>query len=152
LEPLGLIFLKLVLQLTSLLFLKQFKTKEMNLNNTMIGGSLGSDPELKVVGNDKKVCNLSVATSESYRTKDCERGERTVWHKVVLWGGKAEWAGASLKKGESVFIEGRLQYESWVDDNEINRDKLVIAAQAIQVVMPKAVPKEKFFTTEDFPF
>lgn len=85
------------------------------VNKVIIVGRLGSDPELKSVGNGQQVARLSVATSEVWNDKNGQKQERTEWHRVVVWGRQAENCAKHLSKGRQVYIEGRLQTRSWED-------------------------------------
>lgn len=85
------------------------------VNKVIIVGRLGSDPEVKTVGQSQSVARLSVATSENWTGKDGQKQERTEWHRVVVWGRQAENCGKHLSKGRQVYIEGRLQTRSWED-------------------------------------
>lgn len=85
------------------------------VNKVIIVGRLGSDPELKSVGNSQSVARLSVATSEAWTGKDGQKQERTEWHRVVVWGRQAENCAKHLAKGRQVYVEGRLQTRSWED-------------------------------------
>jgi single-strand DNA-binding protein len=86
-----------------------------SLNKVMLIGNLGKDPEVRAIPSGVKVANFSIATSSSYNGKDGNRVETTEWHNIVMWRGLAEVAEKYLKKGNSVFIEGRLQTRSWED-------------------------------------
>ena len=89
-----------------------------SINKTILIGRLGSDPELRYTKSGTAVCNLSVATSKSYKDKDSDEWrEVTQWHRVVLWRGLAEFAADRLSKGAAVYVEGELRYRSWEDDD-----------------------------------
>ncbi len=86
------------------------------VNKVILIGNLGKDPEVRHLENGTAVANFSMATSESY--KDRSSGERktiTEWHNIVLWRGLAEVAEKYLKKGDQVYIEGKLKTRSWED-------------------------------------
>ena len=86
------------------------------VNKAILIGNLGKDPEVRHLENGTAVANFSMATSESY--KDRNSGERktvTEWHNIVLWRGLAEIAEKYLKKGDQVYIEGKLRTRSWED-------------------------------------
>jgi single-strand DNA-binding protein len=89
----------------------------MSLNRAIIIGNLGKTPELRRTPAGQAVCDLSVATSESYTDKSGEKRENTEWHKVVVWGRSAENCVTYLDKGRPVCVEGRLQTRTW-DDRE----------------------------------
>ena len=85
----------------------------------MLIGNLGQDPELRYTGNGTAVCNMRLATNESYKDRDGELVEKTEWHNIVAWARLAEICGEYLKKGSRVYFEGSLQTRSW-DDRDGN--------------------------------
>ncbi len=92
------------------------------VNKVILVGNLGKDPELKYTPQGTAVAKFSLATSEKYKDKAGEWQERTEWHNLVAWARTAEVAAEYLKKGSSVFIEGRLRTDSW-DDKETGQKK-----------------------------
>jgi len=88
---------------------------ERSLNKVQLLGRLGRDPEVRYTNNGQAVANFSMATSESWRSKDGNDETRTEWHKVVAFGKLGEICGQYLNKGKQVFIEGRLQTREWQD-------------------------------------
>ena len=87
-----------------------------SVNKVILVGNLGKDPEVKYTPQGTAVAKITVATSSSYKDKTSgEWQETTEWHNVVLWQRLAEIAAEYLKKGRSVYIEGRLQTRSWED-------------------------------------
>ena len=87
------------------------------VNKVILVGNLGKAPEVRHLDNGRAVANFSIATSESYKNKAGERVTNTEWHNVVLWTPLAEIAERYLKKGNQVYIEGKLTTRSW-DDQE----------------------------------
>lgn len=88
-----------------------------SLNRAQILGHLGQDPEIKATPQGSSVCNVSVATTESYKDKNSgEWKESTEWHKVVLWDYMAENAAKYLKKGSKVLFEGKIKTRSYEKD------------------------------------
>ena len=84
------------------------------INKVILVGNLGSDPEVRYMPNGGAVCNLSVATSETWNDKQTgERREMTEWHRIVMYRRLAEIAGEYLRKGSKVYLEGRLQTRKW---------------------------------------
>ena len=81
----------------------------MSVNKVILVGRLGRDPETRYTGGGQAVCNFSMATDESFKSKSGERQKRTEWHKIVVWGKQAEIAQQYLKKGSQIFLEGRIQ-------------------------------------------
>jgi len=89
-----------------------------SVNKVIIVGTLGRDPEVRSLNSGEKVCNLSVATSESWKDKTSgERKEKTEWHRVVIFNdGLAKIAEQYLSKGSRVYLEGALQTRKWEQD------------------------------------
>jgi len=94
----------------------------MSVNKVILVGRLGTDPESRAFPNGGSICNLRIATSESWRDKQTgERQERTEWHRVVLRNKLGEIAQQYLRKGSQVYIEGRIQTRKWQDQNGQDR-------------------------------
>lgn len=87
------------------------------VNKVILIGHLGADPDMRYTPSGAGVCELRVATSESWKDKNGQRQERTEWHRVVVWGKTAEICAKYLAKGRQVYIEGRIQTRSY-DDKE----------------------------------
>jgi single-strand DNA-binding protein len=85
------------------------------LNKVMVIGQVGRDPEMRYMPNGKPVTSFSVATSRSWINSEGERCEETEWFNVVAWGNLAEICKQHLRKGQQVYVEGRLQTRSWED-------------------------------------
>ena len=91
-----------------------------SVNKVILIGNLGQDPDIKTMQSGNKVCNLSIATSESWKDKTTgERKERTEWHRVVVFAqGIVSIAEQYLRKGDKVYIEGQLETRSWEQDGQ----------------------------------
>ncbi len=89
----------------------------MSVNKVILIGRLGKDPESRTIDSGVKVSKFPLATSEYYKNKNGERVEQTEWHNVVMWRGLADVAEKYLKKGDQVYIEGKLQTRSYEQDN-----------------------------------
>jgi len=85
------------------------------INRVILIGNLGRDPEIRNLEGGVKVANFTLATTETYRGKNGEKTEHTEWHNIVLWRGLAEVAEGYLKKGNSVYIEGKIRTRDWTD-------------------------------------
>ncbi len=85
------------------------------VNKVILLGNLGGDPEVRALPNGVKVANINIATSESYTGKDGQRVEQTEWHRVELWDNLANIAEQYLRKGNQVYIEGKIRSEEWQD-------------------------------------
>jgi single-strand DNA-binding protein len=90
------------------------------VNKVILVGNLGKDPEVRYLENGAAVANFPIATSESYKDKNGNRVDQTEWHNIVLWRGLAEVAEKYLKKGNQVYIEGKIRTRSW-DDKDGNK-------------------------------
>ncbi len=87
-----------------------------SVNKVILIGNLGKDPEVRYMPSGKAVANVTVATNESWKDRNTgEKQERTEWHNVVFYSPLAEIVGQYLRKGSSVFVEGRLQTRKWQD-------------------------------------
>jgi single-strand DNA-binding protein len=87
-----------------------------SVNKVILIGNLGRDPEIRYTPNGNAVCNVSVATTRSWKNKDSgDKVEETEWHRVVFYDRLAEIAGEYLKKGRSIYVEGRLKTRKWQD-------------------------------------
>lgn len=104
----------------------------MSVNKVILVGNLGQNPELKYTPSGQAVCNLSIATNESWTGKDGQKQEKTEWHRLVLFGRLAELAGQYLQKGRQVYIEGKLQTRSWQDKDGQTRYTTEIVGQTMQ--------------------
>jgi len=91
------------------------------VNKVILIGNLGSDPEVRHLSSGSVVANFNIATSESYTNKNGERVTQTEWHRIELWDGLAKVAEQYLKKGQPVYIEGKLKTENWQDSDGNNR-------------------------------
>ena len=91
------------------------------VNKVILIGNLGSDPEVRHLSSGSVVANFNIATSESYTNKNGERVTQTEWHRIELWDGLAKVAEQYLKKGQTVYVEGKLKTENWQDSDGNNR-------------------------------
>ena len=105
-----------------------------SVNKVIILGNLGRDPETRYTTGGDAVTNLNIATSEQWKDKSGEKQERTEWHRVVLFGRQAEVAGEYLKKGRSVYIEGRLQTRKYTDKDGVEKYSTEIVADRMQLI------------------
>lgn len=90
-----------------------------SLNKVMLIGNLGADPEVRSTANGIRVATLSLATGRQWTNQAGERQEKTEWHRIVLWnnrGGQlADLAEKYMKKGDRLYVEGRIEYRTWED-------------------------------------
>lgn len=105
------------------------------VNKVILIGNLGQDPEVRYMPNGNAVCNITVATSETWKDKNTgENQERTEWHRVVMYRRLAEIAGEYLKKGAKVYLEGRLQTRKWQDQQGQDRYTTEVIADEMQML------------------
>lgn len=102
-----------------------------SVNKVILVGNLGADPEIRNMQDGRPVCNLRIATSETWRDKSSgERRERTEWHRVVIFNeGLCRVAEQYLKKGAKVYIEGQIQTRKWQDQSGQDRYSTEIVLQ-----------------------
>lgn len=102
------------------------------LNRVTLLGNLGQDPEFKVTPQGSSVCTLNLATTESYKDKNSgEWKDATDWHRVTLWEGLADTANKYLKKGNRVYIEGKLKTRSYDDKDGVKRYITEVLGQSL---------------------
>ena len=104
------------------------------INKAIIVGNLGQDPEMRYTGSGTAVCNMRVATNESYKDASGEWVEKTEWHSVVAWARLAEICNEYLKKGSQVYFEGSLQTRSWEDRDGNTRYTTEIKAREMMIL------------------
>lgn len=93
-----------------------------SLNKAMIIGNVGKDPEIRHTNDGRSIANVTVASSESWNDRNSgERQERTEWHRVSVFGGLADVVEKYLKKGDSVYFEGRIQTRKWTGNDGQDR-------------------------------
>ena len=98
------------------------------LNKVMLIGNLGKDPEYRHMEGGVMAARFPLATSEYYKNKEGTRVEQTEWHRVVMWRGLAEAAEKiNLRKGQQVFIEGKIRYRTWEKDGVKKFDTEIVA-------------------------
>jgi single-strand DNA-binding protein len=108
------------------------------VNKVILIGRLGKDPEVRNLDNGAVVANFSIATSESYKDRTTgEKKEITEWHNIVLWRGLAEIAQKFLRKGDMVYIEGKLRTRSWEKEG-VTRYTTEIVADNMNMLSPKS--------------
>ncbi len=105
-----------------------------SVNKVILVGNLGKDPESRYLPDGGAVCNFSVATTDTWKDKAGEKQERTEWHRVSTFARLAEICGEYLKKGSSVYIEGRLQTRKWQDKEGHDRYTTEIVADRMQML------------------
>ncbi len=106
-----------------------------SVNKVTLIGNLGRDPEVRYAPSGAAICNVAIATSRNWKDKTSgERQEETEWHRVVFYDRLAEIAGEYLKKGKSVYIEGRLKTRKWTDKDGVEKYTTEIIAQEMTML------------------
>ena len=106
-----------------------------SVNKVILIGNLGRDPETRYAPSGGAICNITLATSRTRTDKASgEKREETEWHRVVFFDRLAEIAGEYLKKGRSVYVEGRLQTRKWQDKDGQERYTTEIVAETMQML------------------
>lgn len=115
------------------------------VNKIILLGNLGQDPEVKHMDGGMCVARFSIATSESYTNKSGERVESTEWHRIEAWDKLAEIAEKWLKKGSTVYVEGKIKTETWTDKEGKQREGKTVRINTLQMIGGKqgeSVPRE----------
>lgn len=112
-----------------------------SLNKVMLIGNLGADPEVRTTSNGAKVATLSLATGRQWTGQSGEKQEKTEWHRVICWNNKgaqlADVAERFLKKGDRVYVEGRIEYRTWEDREKQTRYTTEVIAREMIMLSPK---------------
>jgi len=127
------------------------------LNKVMVIGHVGRDPEMRYTPSGKPVTSFSVATSRSWTNSEGERRQETEWFNVVAWGNLAEICKQHIRKGQQVYVEGRLQTRSWEDHEGKKRFRTeLVASEMILLGERRGAPEAAESTDEEgeevFPF
>ena len=106
-----------------------------SVNKVILVGNLGADPETRYAPSGDAICNIRLATTDTWKDKASgEKKEATEWHRVSFYGRLAEIAGQYLKKGSQVYIEGKLQTRKWQDQSGQDRYTTEIVASDMQML------------------
>lgn len=105
-----------------------------SVNKVILVGNLGRDPEMRYMPSGDALASFSIATTDTWKDKSGQKQERTEWHRISMFGKLAEIAGEYLKKGSSVYIEGRLQTRKWQDKEGQERYTTEIVADRMQML------------------
>ena len=106
----------------------------MSVNKVILVGNVGADPEVRYIESNTPVCNLRIATSETYKNRNGEKVTNTEWHTVVSWRGLAEIAEKYVKKGMQLYIEGKIRTRTWDDKDGNKRYATEIIADVMQLL------------------
>ena len=106
----------------------------MSVNKVILVGRLGRDPEVKYMPNGEAVANFGLATSEQWKDRNGERQERTEWHNITMYRRLAEIAGDYLRKGQEVYIEGRIQSRKYTCKDGVERTAYEIITSEMKMI------------------
>jgi len=109
----------------------------MGVNKVILVGNVGKDPEVRHLDSGVAVTTFPLATSETYKNKEGQKVTNTEWHNVVLWRGLAEVAEKYVKKGNPLYIEGKIRTRSWDDKDGNKRYTTEIIADVMQMLGSK---------------
>jgi single-strand DNA-binding protein len=126
------------------------------LNKVILIGHLGADPEMRYTPDGKSVTSFRLATTHRYTTSKGEAREETDWFRVTVWGRQAEQCNQYLKKGQQVYVEGRLHAREWQTQDGQTRTSLeVTSSNVVFLGRPSgsaALPDEGDIVPDDMPF
>ena len=105
-----------------------------SVNKVILVGNLGRDPEIRYLPSGDPVANITIATSSKYKGKDGNMVEETEWHRITFFGRLAEIVGQYLKKGRSVYVEGRLKTRKYTDKDGVEKYGTDIVAHEMQML------------------
>ena len=111
----------------------------MELNKVLLVGTLGRDPEIRYQPSGDPIADFSVASNHVYKDRQGEQKKDTTWVNISCFGKTAEFCSNYLKKGTTIYIEGRLHYHAWETQDGQKRNKLDVIAERIQFAYPKSV-------------
>jgi len=108
-----------------------------SINKVILIGNLGKDPETRYMPNGDAVTNITLATTETWKDKTGEKQEKTEWHRITFYRKLAEIVGEYLKKGRSVYVEGRLETRKWTDKAGVDRYTTEVIASDMKMLGSK---------------
>ena len=109
-----------------------------SVNKVILIGNLGKDPDIRYMPGGDAVANITLATSETWKDKTGVKQEKTEWHRVTFYRKLAEIVGEYLKKGSSVYVEGRLETRKWTDKTGTDRYTTEIIANEMRMLGSKS--------------
>lgn len=113
-----------------------------SVNKAILIGNVGKDPEVRYTPNNTPVATFSLATTESWKDQSGKQSERTDWHNLVVWGKLAEICRDYVKKGQRIYVEGRIQSRSYDDKDNIKRYITEINVGDLVMLTPKNTSDE----------
>jgi single-strand DNA-binding protein len=123
----------------------------LNLNRHEVIGHLGSDPTLKYLPNGRPVANMSIATTSVWKDAQGNKREATEWHRIVVWGRRAELVAEHLRRGSYVRVVGPNQTQEYTDRDGIKRSTTKLVAQSVDFLSPRAANDRKLPEEPEMP-
>lgn len=120
-----------------------------SVNKVILIGNLGKDPDIRYMPNGDAVANITLATSETWKDKTGAKQEKTEWHRVTFYRKLAEIVGEYLKKGSSVYVEGRLETRKWTDKAGADRYTTEIIANEMKMLGSKSGGSSSYNAPQD---
>lgn len=114
-----------------------------SLNKAILIGHAGKDPEVRYMPNGDAVANVSIATTEKWKDKSGARQERTEWHRLSFFAPLSQVVEKYVKKGDAIYVEGRIQTRKYQDKDGIERYTTEIIADRLQMLGGKSEPREE---------
>jgi single-strand DNA-binding protein len=121
----------------------------MGINKVILIGNVGKDPEVRHLDSGVAVASFPLATSETYKNKENQKVTNTEWHNIVVWRGLADVAEKYVKKGNPLYIEGKIRTRSWDDKDGIKRYTTEIVADNMQMLGTKQSNEESASAPEN---
>ena len=119
-----------------------------SVNKAIILGNLGADPDVRYLPDGSAVTNITVATTESWKDKSGNKQEKTEWHRISFFGKLAEIVGEYLRKGSSIYVEGRIETKKWKNKEGVDQYTTGIIAEKMQMLGGKTVQDDAPVTTK----
>jgi single-strand DNA-binding protein len=113
-----------------------------SVNKAILVGNLGRDPEMRYSASGDAIANFSIATTEAWKDKNGQKQEKTEWHRITAFGKLAEIAGEYLKKGSSVYVEGRIQSNEYTDKEGVAKVSYGVVIDKLQMLGGKQTDSE----------
>ncbi len=114
-----------------------------SFNKVVLVGYLGADPEVRLTGEGKQVCNFAVATTENKKDKNGEVQQLTTWFRVTCWGRQAELAEIYLSKGSQIYIEGKIRVNEYSDRDGKQRSTLEVIASDLRFIGARTITEQE---------
>lgn len=108
-----------------------------SVNKATLIGNVGKDPDVRYTPNNTPVATFSLATTESWKDQSGKQSDKTEWHNLVVWGKLAEICRDYVKKGQRIYVEGKIQYRSYDDKDGVKRYVTEINVNDLVMLSPK---------------